>query len=110
MHQYMAEPRLRLQLESPPMYSAALANEDLQVGSALLRYEPLAMIPLEEEKIKRCSRCLKGDLRGTEPILCGRCRCESYCSNACQSVSQSSIRDIKWTPNVPLCRQRHGMG
>jgi hypothetical protein len=104
------EPKLELREEEVPKYSAAVAAEKLDVGSTLMRYDPLAMIPLESEKTQRCSRCLKKAVQNVEQILCGRCRCESYCSHACQSLSIILRAYMAWKPNIIRCRQGHGLG
>lgn len=79
--------QLELQTAPAPLYSRAVATDSVPPGSALLKSRPLCQIPIfvDEEPgtaiPKRCWQCL--DLV-SEPVVCGKCREEWYCSKDCR--------------------------
>lgn len=81
-------PNLALLQDEPPRFSSLVATGTIPVGTSLeaFRRQPLAQIPLEDSKRKRCSRCLLLPVDKQDLVSCGRCKCEAYCSQTCQST------------------------
>jgi hypothetical protein len=75
-------PLVAIRTRAAPTWDAGVLLGSFSAGTALLSHGPLAVIPLDEDKDSRCSRCL---LRCEATVrTCGRCKCEVYCSDACQ--------------------------
>lgn len=103
-------PQLVLKLAPKPYYSVSTPTTTLAPGTALLPSVRLCQIPIFSDDDpaniipKRCWQCLQL-LR--EPVFCGRCKEEWYCSRDCTfRLSPLSSRvNAQWSWQV---KRSHG--
>lgn len=82
-----SKPLLELKPVPAPMYSKSSPTTNLPLGIPVLQSTPLCQIPIFSSDEpgsrvpKRCWQCLQ--LTEEEPVWCGKCKEEWYCSKDC---------------------------
>lgn len=82
-----SKPLLELKPAPAPIYSKSSPTTNLPLGIPVLQSTPLCQIPIFSSDEpgsrvpKRCWHCLQ--LTGEEPVWCGKCKEEWYCSKDC---------------------------
>lgn len=112
----MIQTDIQFRQEASPKFQSAIAAQAIPPTTSLLSYPPLIAIPLEDEKPLRCSYCLRLSVDEEEVITCEKCRCESYCSDTCQShplylvsCTQCVLCIIYSYPDLLLTRRAESM-
>lgn len=100
-----AEPKPLLELKPAPapLYSKSSPTTNLPLGIPVLQSRPLCQIPIFSSDEpgssipRRCWQCLQ--LTEEEPVWCGKCKEEWYCSRDCMYRINSIVilMDLAWS-------------